>query len=1038
MTHQLRLAVLGFPQASFDEAPLLISHQKRLALLYFLAVEPAPQPRARLAALFWPSLPADRAKTNLRSALTQLQRVLDPLLEVTTVEVRLNKQLCWIDSDIFPQLLLQAQEQSTPFDYTLVDLYRGPFLAGFPVQAAPLFEQWRNNKQLEFHTLAIEKWADLADGYYRAEEYTAALTLNQKILWLDRLNEAAHQRQMITYLATGQYALAIHQYHVYARSLLKETEQKPSALTETLLQEALAHAKPPEQPDGTAFPLADYAINVPSHSFQPHFSLPAPATKILGRQQQIQRILTKLKNDQERLITLVGLSGTGKTVLAQAVGSLLNQTFKNGVCFVPLASIEPSGQATTTELRIALLLKAKLNIEDNQNDVMAALEFFLRDKELLLIFDNCEHVINGMTLIPRLLSAAPKLRILTTSHTPLHFTSEALEPVAGLALPEPAALLEALLLSPAAQLFIHRAQQVQAHFFATAENSAAINRICHLVAGLPLGIELAAAWVTLYTPAEIAGMIQRQPDFLASSYTDYPDRHHSLQTLFTNMWQLLSEEEQRVFGSMAIFIGDAGRDAVRHVIKAHDTVLTVLLQRGLIRMDSNNRFSCHPLMREMARKQISGHLEQTSLQEAYCVYYADKLTQLFPSPGSTPPQKEALQAAEMDLDNLLSAWHWAVSTYRTDLLIGRLERLVEFFSHRERLQEGEILLSDALAHLQSAAPEHKTAEQVALLGRLQKYLGQLNHKRGHFQLAQRNLEQALDLLRTTSTVPDSEFALGQVFLAYSLALQKPSPLALNLVQQAVTALRNTPERVYLVDALLTESSIHHLENDLTAAQALCQEALQTAKQARYALGIAKALTNLGYMAAMQGKLLEAKAAWEQCLVIFRAETAWRSVAQVLNNLGYASVLERDFRQAEQFLLESLALTRQLGLVSVEAYVLDSLGRAAFETRSFSVARQYYMQALQLVLETGYERKCLDYFLRIAAADLEASFHKYVPSLLVFVQQHPSCSSPQQQEASDLQRRLQEQIATEEMQRLTQLSLGETVQAVAQALSAAPR
>ncbi len=481
-----------------------------------------------------------------------------------------------------------------------------------------------------------------------------------------------------------------------------------------------------------------------------------------------------------------------------------------------------------------------------------------------------------------------------------------------------------------------------------------------------MALEMAAGWTPLYKPSEMTTIIRQQPGFLTSPYADHPERQRSLSALFTYMWRLLSPEDQRVLSVMAVFADGANREATKEVIQASPLTLNALLQRGLLSIDQNSRLLYHPLMRAFAREQLNSDLPRlAAAQERHAVFHADLLATTFASSGRIPFPAKALDIIELELNNILLAWRWAIDNNRFDLLLNRLEKLYEFFSRRGRVEEAEILLDETIGLLK--ANPGTTPDYLPLLGHLYKQLGQLNNKRGHWQLSRQNLEQGLAIMKAAGEEKSSQFAQGQTFLAYSLAWQGDTLAAFSIINDAITALTHSSDPIYLVDALLAKSTIHHLDGDLLLAEETCYQALRIAQKARDALGEAKSLANLGYIEVQQDKFDAALAAWQQCLPIFREQVFSQAVSQTLNNIGYIHVLRSEFDAALPLLQEALALAKQIGIPGIEAEVLDSLGSAVYGKKDFVAARHYYIAALDLVRQVGDERKSVDYLLSVARA-----------------------------------------------------------------------
>ena len=275
----------------------------------------------------------------------------------------------------------------------------------------------------------------------------------------------------------------------------------------------------------------------------------AQVTHFVGREDELGLIATRLCDPGCRLLTLVGPGGIGKTRLAVEAATQLHAEFPDGVCFVALA---PVGSPSVLASTIAEALSAPLY---GAADPGAQLLTFLAGKRMLVVLDNFEHLLQGARLLATLLDGAPGLKLLVTSQERLDLLQEWLLPLRGLPFPSDAHPAEAVETYSAIELFVQRAVHVQPDFALTPDVYPAVQRICGLVDGLPLGIELAAPWVRLLPCAEIAGEIAKNVDFLATSSHHVPERHRSLRAAFKHSWGLLPDAERAVFQRLSVFRG---------------------------------------------------------------------------------------------------------------------------------------------------------------------------------------------------------------------------------------------------------------------------------------------------------------------------------------------------------------------------------------------------------------------------------------------------------------------------------------------------
>ncbi|HEX9840678.1 MAG TPA: NB-ARC domain-containing protein [Anaerolineales bacterium] len=282
-------------------------------------------------------------------------------------------------------------------------------------------------------------------------------------------------------------------------------------------------------------------------------NLPIPLTSLIGREHEVRMVIQQIQDPSCRLLTLTGPGGVGKTRLALEVAHRLHDIFDDGVCFVSLVGTSAS------EFIIPEIIDSLGFIPSGALDLKAQLFHFIKDKHILLILDNLEHLLNGIELLDELLEHAPQVKLLTTSRQQLNLRAEWAFEVQGLPVPSHIEM-ENLESNSAAALFVQRAKQTKMDFIPTRDDYSSIKRICQLVEGLPLALELAATWVRMLSVKEIAHEIERNIDFLTTTGRDVPQRHRSIRAVFEYSWNLLTEEERRILRQLAVFRRGFTRD----------------------------------------------------------------------------------------------------------------------------------------------------------------------------------------------------------------------------------------------------------------------------------------------------------------------------------------------------------------------------------------------------------------------------------------------------------------------------------------------
>src|SRR5512135_1608227 len=349
-------------------------------------------------------------------------------------------------------------------------------------------------------------------------------------------------------------------------------------------------------------------------------NLPVLPTPLIGRQREVEELRQLLRDPHCRLLTLVGPGGIGKTRLAIETASHVQAAFAEGVYFVPLAPVN------STRLIVPVTADALGFAFQSASSAEPKTQLFnyLKEKQALLVVDNLEHLLAepGIEVFAEILARAPHVKLLTTSRESLGLQDEWIFEVQGLPIPD-TRYVEGSAQNTSVELFLQRARRAHVGFHATPEDYPAIVRICQLMDGMPLGIELAAAWVRTLSCGEVAQEIERGLDFLSVSTRDLPARHRSMRAVLDHSWKLLTEEEKQALARLSVFRGGFRREAAEQVAEATLVVLSTLVTKSLIRRGGDGRYDLHELIRQFAADHFAERSEdeQTAIQACHGSYY---------------------------------------------------------------------------------------------------------------------------------------------------------------------------------------------------------------------------------------------------------------------------------------------------------------------------------------------------------------------------------------------------------------------------------
>lgn len=659
--HHLDIELLGPPQISLDGKPVRTDRHKAIALLAFLATEAKAHRREALAALLWPDYPRSSAFAYLRRTLWELNQMLSKgWIETDRESVRLvDKAGLSVDTEAFRQVVVNGSDQPELLAEA-AELYRGDFLSGLVVADTPPFEEWQL-QQAEFYRGELGRILErLVYAYEMVGKYEPALPYAQRWLALDRLNEAAYRASMRLMTGMGDRSGAIRVYQTCAQTLQRELEVSPEPETEALYQSILRGEKPEQK-----------TIHVEEHPATATSNLPT-LTPFIGRGDEIEQVLKLTLEPRIHLLTLTGPGGNGKTRLSIEAARQMAESFPDGVWFIPLAAV---GSVEGMVLTVGKGLRFSFYKGDElpQEQLLD----FLRQKRLLLVLDNFEHLLDGgRELVMRMLEAAPEIKLLVTSRERINLQIENVYHVSGMKVPDLDLVggwdnpVEQALEYSSVQLLFERARSVRPDFELTPDNIEAVVQICQLVEGSPLGIELAVTWLELLPPGEVVREISRSLDFLESQAADLPERQHSLRAVFDSSWNRLAADEQQAFRRLCVFRGSFSRQAALEVGGCSLRILLNLANKSWLEQADASRFQLHEVLRQYGMERLQADTQEwQETKDRQAQFYAN-FTQVQGRALRTADQIQAIRAMKTELEsNIPAAWEWLLSTGRFDMLI---------------------------------------------------------------------------------------------------------------------------------------------------------------------------------------------------------------------------------------------------------------------------------------------------------------------------------------------------------------------------------
>jgi predicted ATPase len=747
------------------------------------------------------------------------------------------------------------------------------------------------------------------------------------------------------------------------------------------------------------------------------------ATPLLARATELAQIGQWLSDPACRLLTLVGPGGAGKTHLALHAAARLNAGFEHGGVFVPLVVL------SSTE-RLVPLIASTLNVplggSTEYLDPKTRLLDYLRTKELLLVIDNLEHLVAGAGLLQELLTAAPRLKILATSRERLNLAGEWTLEIGGLSYPPenvPADTnLEAY---GAVQLFVRRAQQTYKAFSLSERNRPHLAQICRMVQGLPLAIELAAAWTGSLTCQEIAYQIGRNLDFLTTSRLALPERQRSLRAAFDYSWALLNEAERDLFCRLAIFRGSFSREAAKEVAGAGLSSLARLVDKSLLRragegnQQAGARYEILGVLHTYAERALQERSQVAeAVAERHCVYYTWFLERQ-ERQLCGKQHKQALEAVAADIENIRAGWRWAINQGRFDCLDRALRALQLFYDVRGYYKEGQKVVESAIAAVRPIAmayPGDERRQQAdLLLGRLNASLAEFSCRMGQLEPARNQAEESLAIAHRYGAEVDEAFALNT--LGHLCQNTGSYEEARELLQRSLEIYRRLDDAEGAARALNNLGIVSRMLGDYDATSHYYQASLALYRQLEDQQGVARTLLNLAVVAKLNGDYEGARQACTESLALFRAAGNQRGIVASLNNLGSLAEEVGAYYEAWDYYQKSLAIRQGIGDDRGSALVLVNLGEVAEALGRSDEAKSYFRNGAQLALKTCATPRALIALTGIAAILRREGHLQEVVETVGFILAQPALIQTNREKADLLLSELQSEVGAADLARL---------------------
>lgn len=931
-TPLLEVQCLGNLRIRFGGRPIVLKMSKAAALLvYLMRHTGAAHGREQLATLLWPEESMDKTRENFRQALYQIRRVFgngemaDRYLTITreTVQFRSDSPHS-LDANLFEQQVSEGAWAAA------LNLYAGEFLATFYPTDAQELGEWQTITREHLHQLAVHACTQLVRQMEKRDAAQAA-DAARRLLALEPWAEEGHRLLMRWWAAQGQRAEALAQYQRCVTVLADELGIAPAAETTALYEQIR---------DDRLAPLPPLTHN-----------LPALLTPLIGRQQELSALQVYLADGDNRLLTLVGPGGVGKTKLMLALGwaTVHQQTailFTHSY-FISLAELEADRDGHLPE-RISAHLLTTLNI---QSSPAASYRSILAerwgDRPVLLLLDNWEHLTSAASLLSEWLAEMPNLHIVATSRVPLGLYGETLFPVRGLE-------TDSFQTEPtqAGQLFVQSARRVQPRFQWNEKTAPEIRRICVALDGHPLALEMAAGWLQSLTLAEVAESVAEGLDLLTSPHTDTPPRQRDMRHILADSWQKLTPDQQEMLARLSLFRQAFTPAQAKAVAGASRLQLALVVAHFWLRRREDGRYHFHELLRHFAKELL---IAQPDLhQQARRAYIQEHLSYLQSRRELLEENPSSDLYADLRLRHadLEQAWKWAAGKDAGEEwlaeIIATVRPLSWFYAGMGLLSEGVRLLGQTIRQLRQL-PATPLCQRT--LTHLLIEQARLRNRQVNCELIPESMTEAIELARTLS----DKRLLSQAYTEYGGAVGIMGQLEEGriLLRKGLALAEEEQNWEQTARIFVVLGNIDFDEGKFVDGIDYYQQAMEWYEALKKPAQCNNIRQNLAISFAHLGQYDRARRLHQQNLVSWRTAQRRSSLAMCLEGLGYVALAQNRLLVAGIHLKTALRIYTEIEDLDGVAYTHLYLGHRAVAQGLLADAATHYRAVIEARQRLGH-------------------------------------------------------------------------------------
>jgi predicted ATPase/DNA-binding SARP family transcriptional activator len=971
MDNSLRISTLGGLQIQRDrELVTGLASRKAEALLVYLACTGRPHARENLATLLWDDRPQTRALGNLSVLLSSLRKHLSPYVIITRSSVEFNKDSDhWLDVNELASTILEMEEEPGSFTAQTTEklenalaFYQSDFLDGFYIRGARGFEEWVIYERERIRLGVLDALSSLIKYHESSGNFQKGIHYARRVLELEPLMEVGHQQLMRLLDHSGRSSEALIQYENCRQILSDELGVEPSEETQELYTQLLKGESLPGGPRP-----------------QPQHNLPLPLPDLIGRDEDLIQIERLIKNTAYRLLTLIGVGGIGKTRLGLQTAASELDSFPDGVWLVQLAAIIdpeilPDHIAGTFGVT-AQEARGRLGVTDILVD-------YLKDKNLLLVLDNCEHLIDACALfVEAVIKGCPQVKVLATSREAFGIPGEQIYQVPPLELPEDDVSLKDLPEYSAVRLFLERAASSFSLFGLTAANADVLTEICRQLDGIPLAIELAAARVKVISLNQIAERLKDRFYLLTGGPRTALPRHQTLQATMDWSYNLLSEPERCLWRRLPVFSGGWTLEAAEEVISFDGVtkreildLTTQLVDKSLVNVDkreSLTRYGMLETVRQYGLIKLSEKDENYKARQQHANYFLH-LAEQADEGLRDHRQIEALKIFDNEHDNLRSALRWSIQNSEADLAFRLVGALGWYWFMRGHWVEARRSLNKALEMRKNTSPMH---------------LAKAIYRAGGLELIRGNLVDTVELVEEAKEICKEAGDIEGLAWCFNLLGQgrtwalEDFKVAGPLLSESIDHFRSLDNDWGVAWCLRYLGQVYEFQGEYKRGKEVLEESILLFDKIGDIWNSAHSVYLLGVSAFRNGDDQIAKRAYEKCLEKCGIVEDKVMDAHALRGLAQLALRMNDLIKAEVLFRNALKEFQKIGDDNCAGVALRDLAEVMKRNGNFHKSANLLRQSLRIYQRLGNEEEQVWIIERFGALALSMGFGERAARLL---------------------------------------------------------